>query len=55
MLDGQPINLALLGVARPTDPGKHTVVARARGYGAEQTFEIKEKEQKDVQLTMKKM
>ena len=46
---------ALIGVTRPIDPGAHKVVATAPGYvTAEQAFDIKEKESKDVPLTLKK-
>jgi hypothetical protein len=32
MVNGQPINLALLDADRPTDPGEHLVEARAAGF-----------------------
>ncbi len=32
MVDGQPMNLALLDADRPTDPGEHLVEARAPGF-----------------------
>lgn len=54
-IDGQPLNAALVGVTRPIDPGTHKVVATAPGYApAEQSFDIKEKESKDIPLTMKR-
>ena len=31
-VDGSPVSSALIGVERPTDPGKHEVVAKAPGY-----------------------
>ena len=54
-IDGQPLNAALVGVTRPIDPGTHKVVATAPGYApTEQPFDIKEKESKDVPITLKK-
>jgi hypothetical protein len=55
LIDGQPMNVALVGAARPVDPGSHKVTANAQGYyQVELTFEVKEKEQKDVAVPMKK-
>ena len=55
IIDGQALNAALIGVARPMDPGAHKVVVMAPGYDRmEQAFDIKEKESKDVPLTLKK-
>jgi hypothetical protein len=55
IIDGQALNAALIGVARPMDPGAHKVVVMAPGYERmEQAFDIKEKESKDVPLTLKK-
>jgi hypothetical protein len=31
-IDGQPMPAALIGAARPTDPGEHTIEASAAGY-----------------------
>jgi hypothetical protein len=54
-VDGQPMNVALVGASRPVDPGSHKVVANAPGYWqVEMAFEIKEKETKDVAVPMKK-
>lgn len=54
-IDGQPMNIALVGAARPVDPGAHKVTANAQGYWQiEMTFDVKEREQKDVPLPMKK-
>lgn len=54
-IDGQPLNPALIGVTRPIDPGAHKVVATAPGYAtAEQAFDVKERESKDVPLVLKK-
>jgi hypothetical protein len=54
LIDGQPLNLALLGAPRPIDPGTHKIVATAIGLAAEQTVEVKEHEQKEVKLQMVK-
>jgi hypothetical protein len=55
VVDGQSLNSALLGVPRPIDPGTHKVSLTAPGYmPTEQTFDIKEKESKDVPLTLKR-
>jgi hypothetical protein len=52
-IDGQPMSAALVGVARPTNPGVHTVAVFAPGYGkSEQQVTLKEKEQKEVTATL---
>jgi hypothetical protein len=54
-IDGQPMNVALVGAARPVDPGPHKIIANAQGYyQVELAFDIKEKETKDVAVPMKK-
>lgn len=53
-VDGQAMNAALVGVARPVNPGTHKVTATAPGYSsAEQSVTVQEKESKDVPLTIK--
>lgn len=55
LVDGQPMNVALVGAARPVDPGAHKVTANAQGYWqVEMPFDVKEREQKDVAIPMKK-
>ncbi len=44
-VDGKPFNVAALGVERPTNPGKHVIEARARGYTV-QTKEVELAESK---------
>ncbi len=52
-IDGQPMSAALVGVSRPINPGAHTVSVYAAGFGkAEQQITVKEKEQKDLTLTL---
>jgi hypothetical protein len=52
-IDGQSMSSALVGVARPINPGAHTVTVSSPGYGkAEQQVTVKEKEQKDLTLTL---
>lgn len=54
-IDGQPVNAALVGVPRPIDPGPHKLVATAPGYlPMELSFDIREKEAKDVAIALKK-
>lgn len=54
-LDGQPVNVALVGVPRPADPGHHTLSVSAPGYlPAEQSLELKERESKDASVVLKK-
>ncbi len=44
-IDDQPMNVALVGVDRPIDPGTHHVVAFAPGYGKQEaTITVKEKD-----------
>jgi hypothetical protein len=52
-IDGQTMSAALVGVARPINPGEHTVAVFAPGYGkSEQKIAIKEKEQKELPITL---
>ncbi len=52
-IDDQPLNAALVGVARPINPGTHRVAASAPGYSrAEQTIEIKERAKQTITLTL---
>jgi hypothetical protein len=54
-VDGRPMNPALVGVGRPIDPGAHRVTASATGYApVEVTFEIRETEQKDVPIALRR-
>src|ERR1700722_8549169 len=44
-IDEQPMNVALVGVERPIDPGPHKIIAFAPGYGQkEASVVIKEKD-----------
>lgn len=52
-IDDQPLNAALVGVARPINPGTHRVAASAPGYSrAEQTIDIKERAKQTITLTL---
>lgn len=52
-VDDQPMNTALVGVARPTNPGTHKVTASAPGYGkVEQSVTLKERETKGIALAL---
>lgn len=54
-LDGLTYNTALLGIARPIDPGTHKLVVTAPGFiASEQTLDVKERDQKDVSVVLKK-
>jgi hypothetical protein len=53
LLDGQAMSAALVGVQRPADPGTHTITVTAPGYArADQSFALKEREQRDVVVTL---
>ncbi|CAN5303266.1 hypothetical protein BH09MYX1_BH09MYX1_51100 [soil metagenome] len=53
-IDGRAMNPALVGVSRPVDPGRHRISAVASGFAAtELTFEVRETEQKDVQVVLR--
>lgn len=49
-LDDKPYPSDLLGIARPTNPGAHRLIAMRGPEKVEQTVELKEKEQKSVPL-----
>ncbi len=52
-IDDQPLNSALVGVARPINPGSHRVAASAPGYTrAEQTIDVKERAKQTITLTL---
>jgi hypothetical protein len=52
-IDDQPLNSALVGVARPINPGSHRVAASAPGYSrAEQTIDVKERGKQTITLTL---
>jgi tetratricopeptide (TPR) repeat protein len=51
-LDDRPLPDALLGVERPTDPGKHTVVAAAGAQKRSATVALKEGEHEVVELAL---
>lgn len=53
-VDGRPLNAALIGVPKPVDPGQHRISAVAQGFAAtELSFDIRESEQKDVQVVLR--
>jgi hypothetical protein len=53
LLDGTPVESVLLGVARPIDPGAHTVEASATGFRANpQTVKLGDGESKSVLVAM---
>jgi PEGA domain len=52
-VDDQPVNAALVGISRPTNPGTHKVTASAPGYTkAEKTVDLKEKQKLEVTLSL---
>jgi hypothetical protein len=52
-VDDQPVNSALVGISRPTNPGTHKVTASAPGYTkAERTVDLKEKQKLEVTLSL---
>ncbi len=52
-VDGRPVSDALIGVARPIDPGKHSLVARVEGYEpASASVELAEAAREQVQLVI---
>ena len=52
-VDDQPMNAALVGVARAVNPGTHKVSASAPGYApAEASVTVQEKDARDVPLTL---
>jgi hypothetical protein len=52
-VDDQPVNAALVGISRPTNPGTHKVTASAPGYSkAERTIDLKEKQKLEVTLSL---
>jgi hypothetical protein len=52
-IDGAEVSAAVIGIARPANPGKHHVVLSAQGYAkAEADVELAEKDEKDVSLTL---
>lgn len=53
-IDGQTMPDALVGAARPFNPGIHKIVVRAAGYGAEErTIDVKEKSRQRVAIELK--
>lgn len=54
-IDGKAFPAAALGVRRPIDPGKHTVVAKAQGFiDATGSFEVNEAASAELALTLEK-
>ncbi|HET9933080.1 MAG TPA: hypothetical protein VFQ35_20395, partial [Polyangiaceae bacterium] len=52
-VDGKPVPLAVAGVDRPTDPGRHVVRAEAKGFApAEATVDLKDGEKRAVSLKL---
>lgn len=52
-VDGQPVSPALIGVNRPTDPGKHVVTAYPMGKSpVEQSVELADGEKKEIKLSL---
>jgi hypothetical protein len=52
VIDGIPIPAAAVGLPRKVDPGRHTVVAKGASGRGEQMVDVKEGEQKDVQVML---
>ena len=53
-IDGAPMQSALIGLARPIDPGSHTIIAKAPGMASEPlTVTIAEGAKETVTLTLK--
>jgi hypothetical protein len=52
VVDGIPIPAAAVGLPRKVDPGRHTIVAKGANGRGEQTVDVKEGDQKDVQITL---
>jgi hypothetical protein len=54
LVDGTPINLVLVGVAQPIDPGQHRIEAGATGLRAEaQSVTLGDGERKSIVLSLK--
>jgi hypothetical protein len=52
-IDGESVSAAILGVRRPTNPGKHEISASAPGYRTQETtVELEEAETKSVSLEL---
>jgi hypothetical protein len=52
-IDAVQVPTALLGEARPLNPGKHRIVGKFRDQMVEQAIEVKEAERRDVRLAFK--
>jgi hypothetical protein len=52
VIDGVPVPAAAVGLPRKVDPGKHTIVAKGAAGRGEQSVDVKEGEQKDVQVAL---